>query len=83
MYLTNPNPEFTRPVVRTPEGMMFWAGTCSDPKATCGGCKHYDHDINTRKHLGSCALYQRYTERLGKNFSSKTPACKYFENKQP
>ena len=92
MYLTNPNPEFTRLVVRTPAGMMFWAGTCSDPEATCAGCKYYGYTsvlrdsagnaIETPGHPTSCALYYKHTGKSGKSISPKTSACKYFENKQ-
>jgi len=78
-YLTNLNPKLERLVQRTPMGMMFWAGTCNDPDATCAGCKHYSYT----GHPTSCALYYKHTGKLGKSISPKTPACKYFENKQP
>jgi hypothetical protein len=91
MYLTNPNPEFARLVQQTPEGMMFWSGTCIDRNATCAQCRHYGYTfvvrndagnaVDTRKYPSSCALYHKHTGRHGKPFDPKTPACKYFEKK--
>ena len=92
MRLANPNPELSRLVAQTPEGMMFWAGTCADPDTTCADCKHYGYTIvvhneagnaiDTRNHPTSCALYHKHTGRHGKSFDPKTPACKYFENRE-
>ena len=92
MRLTNPNPELSRLVVQTPEGMMFWAGTCADPDTTCADCKHYGYTtvvrndagnaIDTHKYPTSCALYHKHTGRHGKSSSPKTSACKYFENRE-
>jgi hypothetical protein len=92
MYLTNPDPEFARLVRQTPEScMMFWSGTCSDPDATCSGCKHFGYEgvvrkrngtTGTRKHPSSCALYHKHTGRHGKPFDPKTPACKYYAPKK-
>jgi hypothetical protein len=91
--LTVPDPEFARLVRQTPEGMMFWSGTCNVPRATCGACEHYGYSIvvrndagnavSTHKCPGSCALYQKYSSRQGKTVPKGTPACKYFEAKQP
>jgi hypothetical protein len=90
--LTAPNKELNRLVRQTPEGMMFWSGTCSDPTATCGGCRHFGYEVvirneagnavDTRGYPNSCALYRKYTGRHGKPFDEKTAACKYFEFRQ-
>ena len=79
-HLTSPNPEFDHLVKRTPPGMMFWSGTCADPTATCDGCRYYNL---TRKNKGRCSLYQNHTGRAGAAFDKKTPACKYFQAKNP
>ena len=94
--LTAPNQELDRLVRQTPPGMMFWAGTCADPTATCSGCKHYGGNAFTvRNDAGNavtsrkqrkppkecCALYKQHTGRRGKPFDPKTPACKYYEAK--
>jgi len=88
-YLTSPDPEFDRRARRTPKGMMYWAGTCSDPAATCGGCRHYGYmsvirnasgnAIRTIAHATGCGLYHKYTGRHGAEVKRTTPACKYFE----
>jgi hypothetical protein len=92
MYLTNPNPELERLIRQTPEGMMFWSGTCIDPHITCTDCKHYGYTtvvrndagnmVDTHKYPTSCALYHKHTGRHGKLFDPKTPACKYFETRE-
>ena len=71
-YLTNPDSEFASLIRQTPKGMMYWSGTATDPKATCGRCKHYGD---------GCALYLKHmgrTYRINRN----TLACKYFESGQ-
>jgi hypothetical protein len=90
-HLTVSNPELDRLIRRTPAGMMFWSGTCTDPAATCGGCQHYGYQtvirddagnaLSTRKRPTSCALYKKHTERDGASLDPKTPACKYHEAK--
>jgi hypothetical protein len=90
--LTNPNPGLARLIRQTPEGMMFWAGTCTDQDTTCADCKHYGYTsvvrndagnaIDTHKHPTSCALYHKHTGRHGKSFDPKMPACKYFETRE-
>lgn len=92
-HLTSPNPELDRLVRQTPEGMMFWSGTCSDASAMCGGCKHYGYEVVVRNDAGNgvgahkypsrCALYRKHMRRHGKPLDEKTPACKYFEAKKP
>lgn len=92
-YLIAPNQELDRLIRQTPQGMMFWAGTCSDANATCGGCKHFGYStvvrneagnaVSARKYPASCSLYKKNTARDGKALDQKTPACKYFETKQP
>lgn len=87
------NQELERLVRQTPEGMMFWSGTCADPTATCGGCKHYGYEavthneagniVSARKYPASCALYRKHGARHGAALDPKTPACKYFQAKQP
>jgi hypothetical protein len=69
--LTTPNPELDRLVRQTPSGMMFWSGTCSNPAAACGGCKHFGYEmvtrneagnaIDTRKYPNRCSLYEKHT----------------------
>jgi hypothetical protein len=91
-YLTTPNSGFDEMVRRTPTGMMFWSGTCSDPAATCEDCRHYGFEIairnaqgnvvSTREYLTRCALYQKHTGDVGDSIARTTPACKYFEAKQ-
>lgn len=87
-YLTNPNPEFSRLVAQTRRGMFFWSGTCTDPDATCAGCRHFGYEgvarkrngtSGTRKYPKSCALVHQYTGKHGTPFDPQTPACKYFE----
>jgi hypothetical protein len=93
-YLTDCGSVPNRVARRTPPGMMFWSGTCSDPNATCGGCKHYGfsevvrgRDGNVRStvnHPTKCALYYKQMgEPAKKPIERNTPACKYFEAKQP
>lgn len=91
--LTVSNPGTDHLIRQTPPGMMFWAGSWTDPSATCGGCKHFGYEtvmrneagnaVSTRKFPSSCALYKKYCGRDGKSFSPTTTACKYFEAKQP
>jgi len=91
-YLTAPNVELDRLVRQTPPGMMYWSGTSADPKAACGGCRHYGYDsvvrddagnaLTTHKHPSSCALFHKHTEHHGKALPPVTLACKYFEAKQ-
>jgi hypothetical protein len=91
--LTYANQELERLVRRTPEGMMFWSGTCADPTATCSGCRHFGYDTVVRDAAGnaltahkrptSCALYKKHMERDGAPLDPKTPACKYFEVRRP
>jgi hypothetical protein len=91
--LTAPNPELDRLIRRTPAGMMFWSGTCADPAATCGGCKHYGYEAVTRNEAGnvvcarkyntSCALYKKHAGQHGASLDPKTLACKYFAARQP
>jgi hypothetical protein len=96
LYLTIANPELERLVRQTPPegGMMFWAGTCSDPGATCGGCKHYGFyedvrndagdRIATPHHPRKCRLYYEHMGKPSKKPLWKgTPACKYFESRKP
>ena len=94
LYLTNPNPDLARLVARTPKSsMMHWSGGCSDPSATCGGCKHYGftevirddvgNAITTQSHPTSCALYYKHMSKAGKSLYRGTLACKYFEAKKP
>ena len=88
-HLTIPSHRLDRLVRRTPEGMMFWSGTCADPTATCGGCHHFGYESVTRNDAGnvvtarkypvSCALYKKHTGQHGAALGPKTPACKYFE----
>jgi hypothetical protein len=70
LHLTSIDPALDRLIRQTPEGMMFWAGTCADPAATCGGCVHYGYEsvvrhkntgdaLRTSKHPHSCALFQQ------------------------
>jgi hypothetical protein len=82
-YFTSPNPELGRLIARTPRGMMYWSGTCSDPKATCGECKHYGRDAPPSKSKSTsldCALY-RERMGVGYKFDRSTQACRYFEEK--
>lgn len=90
-YLTTSNRDLDRLIRQTPEGMMFWAGTCADPTATCAGCRHYGFDAVTRNDAGNamttcrystrCSLYRKHTGQPGASLDPKTPACKYFEAK--
>ena len=92
IYLTSPNPDLDRLIRQTPPGMMFWSGTCTDPGATCGGCRHYGYVITvrndagnavtTRKRPTACALYHKHMARDGGTLDPKTPACKYHESKK-
>jgi len=92
-YLSAPNDEFDRLVRRTPPGMMFWAGTCTDPKATCGGCQHFGYSVpirnsagnalETREYPSRCALFNKHTKEHSKKLPAGTPACRYFEPKKP
>jgi hypothetical protein len=92
-HLTTPDPELNRLVKRTPPGMMYWSGTCTDLKATCGACHHFGYSvvvrndagnaINTSKYPDRCALAHSYTKKHGERLPQDTPACKYFEHKQP
>jgi hypothetical protein len=92
-HLTESNPELDRMIKQTPPGMMHWSGTCTDPAATCEGCKHYGFEIairnaagnvvSTRKCLARCALYRKYTGKVGDTLPRTTPAYKYFEAKTP
>jgi hypothetical protein len=93
-HLTVPSKELDRLIRQTPpQSMMFWAGTCADPAATCGGCQHYGYEsvtrnkagdaVETHKHPASCALYKKHhwAGRDGKPFDPATRACKYFAAK--
>jgi hypothetical protein len=92
-HLTTPNQELDRLIRQTPEGMMFWSGTCSDIAATCGGCEFFGYEtvtrneagnvVDTRKYPERCLLYKKHTGRAGKSFSGSTLACNYFAPKQP
>ena len=92
-HLTAPNAELERLIRQTPEGMMFWAGTCNDPSATCGGCQHFGFEIairneagnavDSRKYPRSCVLYHKHAGRPGPGLSPEISACKYFQAKQP
>jgi hypothetical protein len=76
-FLTDVSTVPPRVVQQTPRGMMHWAGSCSDPTARCGGCKHYGRN---GKRFDCCALYLKhmgYSYKLDKN----TLACKYFASK--
>ena len=80
------SPELERLIKATPEGMMFWATTCTKRGATCGGCRHYGYETDTEslvaeKHPSSCALYRKYAGHHGKPLSPEQSACKYFEDK--
>lgn len=92
--LTSANPELDRQIRQTPAGMMFWAGTCPDPKATCGACTYFGYEVPVRNSAGNavtarkyparCELYWKHTKRHGDTFSAATSACKYFaKKKQP
>jgi hypothetical protein len=91
-HLTTSNQELDLLVRQTPKGMMYWAGTCTDPVATCGGCSHYGYEdvirddagnaLNTRKYPSRCALFHSYTKQHGNPLPQNTPACKYFVTKQ-
>jgi hypothetical protein len=94
LYLTIANPDLERLVRQTPEGMMFWAGTCTDPKATCGDCKYYGFYQDVRNAAGDrvasphhptkCKLYyMRMGAPSKKPLWKGTPACKYFESRKP
>jgi hypothetical protein len=91
-HLTAPDPELARLIRQTPpESMMHWSGTCADPTAVCGGCRHFGYETVARNDAGDavvthkfstrCALYRKYTGRHGKPFNQNTPACKYFQAK--
>jgi hypothetical protein len=83
--------ELDHMIKRTPRGMMFWSGTCSDPAATCEGCRHYGFETAIRNAYGNvvstrecgtrCALYHKHTGEIGDSLHRTTPACKYFEAK--
>jgi hypothetical protein len=87
-HLTTPNSDFDD---MAPTGMMFWSGTCSDPVATCEGCRHYGFEtairnrsgnvVSTREYSTRCALYHKHTREIGDSLHRTTPACKYFEAK--
>jgi hypothetical protein len=83
-FLTDVSTVSPRAVRETPAGMMFWAGSCSDPKARCGGCKHYGRgDEPARKgRFDGCSLYRKHMG-VGYKLDKNTLACKYFESKQP
>lgn len=90
--LTPSTPELDRLVRQTPAGMMYWSGTCPDPSATCGDCRHYGYETATRNEAGNvvdtceypfcCALYKKHTVHRGEMVHRLTPACKYFEPRQ-
>jgi hypothetical protein len=92
-HLTTLDRELERLIRQTPEGMMFWSGSCAQRGATCGGCKHFGYEVpelfddwgnvlSARKYPARCALYRKYTGRHGKPLNPETAACKYFEAKQ-
>jgi len=88
-HLTSSDPELDRKIRATPAGMMYWAGTCSDPTATCSKCKHFGfsvvqrndagNTISVKEHANRCALVWKYTSKIGAVFPGSTPACKYHE----
>jgi hypothetical protein len=92
-HLTSAGAELDRKIKATPPGMMYWAETCSDPAATCSGCRHFGFSIvqrndagnaiSVKKHPDRCALVWKYTNKPGAAFCGLTPACKYFESRQP
>jgi hypothetical protein len=75
--LTSPNLNLDTMIRRTPEGMMYWSGTCADTTATCGACAHYVPLNSKRK---GCALYRKHIG-TAKPLMKETAACKYFEPK--
>ena len=81
-HLTVPSQELDRLIRQTPQGMMFWSGTCADPAATCGGCKHYGYTTDAHTCSTRCALYKKHTGEDGASLHPKTLACKYFEARQ-
>ncbi len=77
--LTTPNPELQQPIRRTPPGMAYWAGTHTDPTATCSACAHFIKSTGKAKNKGRCGRYRDFTGRDGDQFDGGTRACKYFE----
>lgn len=90
--LTALDQDLDRLIRQMPEGMMFWSGTCTDPTATCNGCRHYGYEVVTRNEAGNivsahtyntrCALFKKHTGHDGASLHPKTPACRYFEARQ-
>jgi hypothetical protein len=80
--LTTNDPDFDRTVRATPPGMFFWAGSCVDPAAICGGCLHFqpEHPDALR---GCCGKVHDHKKTRGVAFDRRTAACKYFENAPP
>lgn len=78
-YLAVPDPELDRLVKKTPPGMMYWSGTCSDPTATCGKCRYFGYEVDTHKYPAGCALFHSRTRQHRKPLPPDTLACKYFE----
>jgi hypothetical protein len=82
-HLTAPDAKIDALVKATPPGaMMFWAGTCADEKATCGGCSHFGfHDSDGDTYPSHCALFFKHAHRPGGRLPPDTSACKYFSRK--
>ena len=72
------DPEVERGRRETPPGMAHWAGS-GPVGAKCTDCRHLDLAKDSKIEKARCLKYALLMRRLGKKFSKRTAACKYFD----